>query len=172
MHNGEQPTPHESVAFSEAALAEFNDIVSRYPERRAALLPTLWVAQREFGWISTTVQAYVAELLKLPIAWVEGVVSFYTMFYRRPMGTHHLQVCTNLSCQLRGSDEILDAVERKLGIRCGETTKDNKFSLDRVECLAACGGAPVVQAGDDYIENLDVTKTLELIDRLATGKES
>lgn len=167
-----RPTPHENVSFGEEAMAEFRDIVSRYPERRAALMATLWLAQREFGWISETVEAYVAELLELPIAWVEGVVTFYSMYYKRPMGRHHLQVCTNVSCRLRGAEEVLAAIERKLGIRPGQTTADGSFSLDCVECLAACEGAPVVQAGEEYVENLDVDQALQLVDRLASGKES
>jgi NADH-quinone oxidoreductase subunit E len=159
------------VRFSEEALADYREILTHYPQRRAALMPVLWLAQREFGWLSSEVQAYVAELMELPVAWVEGAVSFYTMYYRRPVGKHHLQVCTNLSCQLRGAEEILSAVRRKLGIEPGETTPDMKFSLERVECLASCGTAPVIQLGGrEYIENLDVDKALALVDRLASGK--
>lgn len=162
----------EQPQFGQEAEEEFTRIVARYPQKRAALMPVLWLAQKEFGWISDPVQAYVAERLELPLAWVEGVVTFYTMFYRRPMGRHHVQVCTNLSCQLRGADDLLAAIRRKLGIGPGETTGDGMFSLDRVECLAACGGAPVVQVGERYIENLDVERALELLERLAAGKES
>jgi len=159
-------------AFNEDALAEYQRILARYPERRAALMAVLWLAQREFGWIGPDVQAYVAELMELPLAWVEGVVSFYTMYYRRPMGKHHIQVCTNLSCQLRGAEEVVSAVRRKLDIGPGETTPDGKFSLDRVECLGSCGTAPVIQLGAGrYFENVDVEKALELIDKLAAGKD-
>ncbi|RMD84445.1 MAG: NAD(P)H-dependent oxidoreductase subunit E [Candidatus Dadabacteria bacterium] len=135
-------------------------------------MAVLWLAQREFGWVGPEVQAYVAELMELPLAWVEGVASFYTMYYRRPMGKHHVQVCTNLSCQLRGAEEVLSAVRRKLDIEPGETTPDGKFSLDRVECLGSCGTAPVIQLGSGpYFENMDVEKALELIDKLAAGKD-
>ncbi len=158
--------------FSEEALAEYREILARYPQRRAALMAVLWLAQREFGWVGPEVQAYVAELMELPLAWVEGVASFYTMYYRRPMGKHHVQVCTNLSCQLRGAEEVLSAVRRKLDIEPGETTPDGKFSLDRVECLGSCGTAPVIQLGSGpYFENMDVEKALELIDKLAAGKD-
>ncbi len=160
-------------AFSEEALAEYREILGRYPQRRAALMPVLWLAQREFGWLSPEVQAYVAGLMELPLAWVEGVVSFYTMFYRRQMGKHHVQVCTNLSCQLRGADEVVSAIRRRLDIGPGETTPDGKFSLDRAECLGSCGTAPVIQIGSgSYVENVDVKSALELIDRLASGKDA
>ena len=163
----------EDVAFGEEALAEYARIVARYPQRRAALMPVLWLAQREFGWLSPQVQAYVAGLMELPRAWVEGVVSFYTMYYRRPMGAHHLQVCTNLSCVLRGAEEVLSAVRRRLEIEPGETTPDGRFSLDRAECLGSCGTAPVIQVGSGpYVENLTVKQALELIERLGRGEEA
>lgn len=153
-------------SFSTEAMAEYERILARYPVPRAALMPVLWLAQREFGWISSEVEAYVASLMELPRAWVEGVVSFYTMYYTRPMGRHHIQICTNLSCRLRGADAIVSAVRRRLGIEPGETTTDMGFSLDTVECLASCGTAPMLQLGDRYVENLNVTAVLELIDEL------
>lgn len=161
------------VAFGPEAMAEYERIIGRYTQRRAALMPVLWLAQREFGWIGTDVQAYVATLMELPVAWVEGVVSFYTMYYRRPMGRHHLQVCTNVSCRLRGADLVLSALRHRLNVEPGETTRDGAFSLDRAECLGSCGTAPVVQIGSGrYVENLDVPAALALVDRLASGKES
>lgn len=159
------------IRFDDEAIAEYERIIARYPQRRAALLPVLWLAQREFGWISEPVQAYVARLMALPVGWVEGVVTFYTMYYRRPMGEHHLQLCTNLSCRLRGADQVLSALRRRLDIEPGETSRDGKFSLDCVECLGSCGTAPVLQIGSgSFVENLDVEKTLSLVDDLAAGK--
>ena len=159
------------VEFSSDAMAEYERIVACYPQRRAALMPVLWLAQREFGWISVEAQAYVARLMELPVAWVEGVVSFYTMYYRRPMGRHHLQICTNVSCRLRGADLVLSALRHRLDIEPGETTRDGEFSLDRAECLGSCGTAPVVQIGSGaYVENVDVACALELVDRLARGE--
>ena len=161
-----------SEAFSEEALAEYQEILGHYPQRRAALMPVLWLAQREFGWISPSVVKYVAALMELPVSWVEGAVSFYTMFYRRPMGQHHIQVCTNLSCQLRGADQVLSAFRRKLAIDPGETTSDARFSLDRAECLGSCGTAPVVQLGSGpFVENVTVDRALKLVDELADGAE-
>jgi len=165
-----KPNP-AAVAFSEAALAEYQEILAHYPQRRAALMPVLWLAQREFKWISSDVMAYVATMMELPIAWVEGAVTFYTMYYTRPMGRHHLQVCTNLSCRLRGADEVLSAIRRTLSIEPGETTPDGKFSLDRAECLGSCGTAPVLQLGSGpFAESLTVAKALDLVARLAAGK--
>jgi len=161
------------VAFKPEAMAEYERIIARYPQRRAALMPVLWLAQREFGWISTDVQQYLATLMGLPLAWIEGVTSFYTMYYRRPMGRHHLQVCTNLSCRLRGADMVLSALRHRLDIGPGETTRDGAFSLDRAECLGSCGTAPVIQIGSGrFVESIDASGALQLVDRLAQGKES
>ena len=154
--------------FSEATLAEYRAILARYPTRRAALMPTLWLAQRDFGWLSEPAMAYVAELMELPLAWVTSVASFYTMYWKQPVGRWHLQMCRNLSCALRGADQIRGAVEAKLGIRHGQVTPDGKFSLEEVECLASCGTAPCLQVNNaEYHENLDVPRTLALIERLA-----
>ena len=153
--------------FSPAAKAKFDEIVTRYPIKRAAIMPTLWLAQEEFGWLSTEVLEYVAELLELSPAFVASVASFYTMYYKRPMGRHHVQVCTNLSCALVGADRIVDCLRERLGLDVGETSADGKFSLSVVECLASCGTAPMMQVNDDYVENLTPERVLELIDRLA-----
>jgi NADH-quinone oxidoreductase E subunit len=155
-----------AVEFSKAALAEYERIVAKYPVKRAAIMPVLWLAQREFRVLTPEVQQYVAGLLGFPLAWVSGVASFYTMYYKKPVGRHHLQVCTNVSCMLRGSDEIVRAIEERLGIGLGQTTADGKFTLDEVECLASCGTAPMMQVNDDYHENLTPETTLELLERL------
>lgn len=154
--------------FSDAALAEYHEILGRYPERRAALMPTLWLAQREFGWLSEPVQRYVAELMELPLAWVTAVTTFYTMYWTTKPGRYHLQICRNLSCALRGSLAIRDAVCARLGIQPGEQTADGRFSIEEVECLASCGTAPVVQVSNgDYHEAMTVERALALVDRLA-----
>jgi NADH-quinone oxidoreductase E subunit len=155
------------VEFSPAAKAKFDTYLTRYPIKRAAIMPTLWLAQEEFGWLSTDVMAYVAELLELPPAFVASVASFYTMYYKRPMGRLHVQVCTNLSCALRGADEIVGCLRDHLGIGVGETTADGRVSLSEAECLGSCGTAPMMQINDDYWENLTPERTLEIVDRLA-----
>jgi NADH-quinone oxidoreductase subunit E len=148
------------IRFSEATRREYQEVLGRYPTRQAALLPTLWMAQREFGWISDEVEDYVARLMR-------AVVSFYTMFYRKPMGRWHLEVCTNLPCRLRGAEQIVDCISRKLGIGPGETTGDGKFSLTEVECLASCGTAPMMQLNHGrYYENLTPESITQLVDEL------
>jgi NADH-quinone oxidoreductase subunit E len=145
--------------------SKVDEIVKRYPEPRAALLPVLWEMQRCKGWIDGECEVWAAERLGTSPAHVHGAVSFYTMYKQKPSGRHHIQVCTTLSCMLRGSDELVGHLEKKLGIRVGETTPDGKFSLVRVECLGSCGTAPMFQLNDDYHENL----TLEKVDQLLDG---
>jgi len=155
------------IQFSAATLAEYHEVLGRYPTRQAALLPTLWMAQREFGWISNEVEEYVARLMELPAAHVRAVVSFYTMFYRQPMGRWHLEVCTNLPCRLRGAEQIVDCISRKLSIGPGQTTADGKFSLSEVECLASCGTAPMLQLSHGrFYENLTPESVTQLVDEL------
>jgi NADH-quinone oxidoreductase E subunit len=162
----------EAIAFSAEALVEYEEILPHYPERRAALMKVLWLAQREFGWISPSVEKYVADLMELPQAWVEGVVSFYTMYWRRPVGKTHLQLCTTLSCYLRGADDLLSAISKRLDIEPGQVTRDGRFSLERAECLGSCGTAPMMQINNDlYYENLNVEIVGEMLDRLERGEE-
>lgn len=156
-----------SVRFSPDAQAEYETIIARYPVRRAAVMPTLWLAQREFGYLSDEVMTYVAELLQLSPAFVASVASFYTMYYKQPMGAYHVQVCTNLTCTLMGANDIVACLERRLGIGLGDTDGTRKFSLSEVECLGSCGTAPMMQINDDFWENLTPESTLEIIDRLA-----
>ena len=137
-------------------------MVARYPQPKAALLPVLWEVQKAKGWIDFEAEGWVAARLGVAPAHVHGCVTFYTMYKPKPTGRYHIQVCTTLSCMLRGSDELLAHVQCKLGIGCGETTPDGKFSLVRVECLGSCDTAPMFQLNDDYHENL----TLESVDRL------
>lgn len=138
------------VEFSAENRRAFEHLLTRYPTKQAAVLPTLWLCQEQFGWISTEVIEYVAKLLELPESHVYGVVSFYTMFYRKPMGKYHVQLCTNVSCMLLGGATILDALREKLGIDLEETTADGLFSLSEVECLAACEMAPMAQVNDEF----------------------
>jgi NADH-quinone oxidoreductase subunit E len=139
-----------------------DSIVDRYPHPKAAMLPVLWEVQKHEGWVSSEAESWVAERLGVSAAHVHGCVTFYTMYKQRPMGKYHIQVCTTLTCMLRGSDELFEHLERKLGIGEGETTPDGKFSLVRVECLGSCGTAPMFQLNDDYHEDL----TLETVDAL------
>jgi NADH-quinone oxidoreductase E subunit len=154
------------VEFTPTAQAKFEQILTRYPIKRAAIMPTLWLAQEEFGWLSNEVLEYVAGLLELSPAFTASVASFYTMYYKQPVGKHHVQVCTNLSCALVGAERIVDCLRKRLGVEVGQTTADGRFTLSVVECLASCGTAPMMQVNDDYWENLTQQSTLDLIDRL------
>lgn len=143
-----------------------DQIVARYPRPQAALLPVLWEMQQRKGWIDGACEAWAGERLGLSPAHVHGAVTFYTMYKQRPSGKYHIQVCTTLSCMLRGSDELLDHLRRKLGIHEGQVTPDGRFSLQRVECLGSCGTAPMFQLNDDYHENLTTEAVDALLDRL------
>ena len=147
---------------------QVDEILTRYPERRAALLPVLWLCQRQNGWISPEVVEYVAERLELSTAIIKGVITFYTMFFDEPVGENVVWVCRTLSCDLRGGKVIQDHLEQKLGCTAGHTSSDGKFTLLKAECLAACGQAPMVQINDYYYENLDV----ELLDRIIDAHAS
>lgn len=137
----------------------------------AAVLPVLWLAQEQFGWISEEVMHYVAELLAVPFSHILGVVTFYTMFNKKPVGKYHIQVCANVSCMLRGSDNLVEHLERELGVRVGETTPDQIFTLDEVECLGSCGTAPMMQVNDDYYDNLTPEKIDRLLDKFKNQKQ-
>ena len=151
--------------FSEENLKKIEELKKRYPTAKALTLPVLWMAQRQFGWISPETMHDVAKLLNLPPSHIYGVVSFYTMFNTEAVGKYHLQICTNVSCQLLGAENIADHVCNRLKIRLGETTPDKKFTVHEVECLGSCGTAPMMQVNDDYYENL----TPENIDTLFTA---
>jgi NADH-quinone oxidoreductase E subunit len=140
---------------SEDFYKEIKKIKPRYPTNQALLLPALHLAQKEFGWVSPEIMDEVAEAIDIPAPVVREVVTFYTMYNLKPVGKYHLQFCTNISCCLRGAEELLHHCESKLGISAGETTKDGRFTINHVECLGACGTAPVVQINDDYYEDVN-----------------
>ena len=155
--------------FSPAAMALVQKIIRRYPEGRqkSALLPVLHLAQAEFGgWLSPETMDYVASILQLPSIEVYEVASFYSMYNLRPVGKCVLEVCRTGPCMLRGSDDIIEYLENKLGIKEGETTPDGMFTLKTVECLASCGTAPMMQVGDHYVENLTCEKLEGILDDL------
>ena len=158
-------------SFSSKEIESIEKIKKRFPEVEAATLPVLWLAQRKFGHTNEHVQELVANTLDLPHAHVHGVATFYTQYYKSPKGKYVLDICTCLSCQLCGAYSILDLVRKKLGIESGETTKDNVFSLQEVECLGACGYAPVLQLNNTtYIHNLTPQKLDQLIEQLKQQK--
>ncbi len=146
--------------------ARLDTIIKRYPEKRAALLPALHLVQEQEGYVSKEAMQYIADYLEVPFGHVLGVVTFYSMFYDKPIGRNHIQVCTNVSCQLLGSGTVVDHIGAYCGIKPGETSKDGKFTLSEVECLGSCGTAPMMQINDDYHENLTVEKLDKILDSL------
>lgn len=155
-----------AMEFSPETLKKFQEIVSRYPKKEAALLPVLYLAQEEFGYLSQEAIEYVAKMMEVPPVRVYGVATFYTMFNKKPIGKYHLQVCRTLSCALVGAEKITASLKTKLGISLGETTPDGKFTLSEVECLASCGTGPMMQINDGYYENLTEEKAEEILKTL------
>ena len=139
----------ESVVFSKATKSKIAELVGRYPRKQGALIPVLYLAQDEFGWLRPEVMQLVATTLELPLATVLATAMFYTMLYKKPVGRFHVQVCTNVSCYLLGSDQLMAVAEDVLGIKAGETTADGLFTLDSVQCLCACDRAPTLQINKD-----------------------
>jgi NADH-quinone oxidoreductase E subunit len=149
---------------SERIKNTINGIRHQFPTEQALLLPLLHEIQEEHGWVSIDSMKAAGEFLNLPLSKVREVASFYTMYKLEPCGKVDVQICTNISCWLNGSDKLVSCAEKKLGIKTGETTKDGKFTLSQVECLASCGTAPVVQMNQDYFENISTEEFSKLLD--------
>ncbi len=161
------------MQFSEHKLQEVQKIVARYPEgkQKSALIPVLHLAQEEFGgWLSSDSMDYVASLLQLEPIEVYEVATFYSMFNLKPVGKYMFEVCQTGPCMLRGSDDIVQYIYDKLGIRPGETTADGLFTLKTVECLGACGYAPMMQLGKHYREHLTKEKIDQIVEEHRGGK--
>ena len=154
--------------FTEDALKKLDAIVKKYPTKKAALLPALWLAQEENdGWIPREAMKDVADYLGLAPADVEGVATFYTMYNKVPIGKYHLEVCHNIVCMAVGADQLIDHIGEKLGVGKGETTPDRKFTLNGAECLGACANAPCMMIHDKYYENVTPAKADAIIEELA-----
>jgi NADH-quinone oxidoreductase E subunit len=154
------------ISFNSEELAQIEKIKSKYPSIRSTIMDVLWLAQKKWGWISPEIIEYIAQLLSVPPSSVEGVVSFYTMYFKKPMGKYHIQVCTNVSCMLLGGDNIYEYIKEKLKIGNLETTQDGKFSLEAVECMGACGESPMIAINEDYYYNVDAAKIDKLLSEL------
>jgi NADH-quinone oxidoreductase subunit E len=157
----------EPRPFPPEALTRIEGILKRYPTRQAALLPVLWVAQETFGWISRESAEEVARILDLPPSHVDGVLTFYTMYNLQPIGKHLLQVCTSISCHLAGAEGLIEHCRKRLGIGLEETTKDGKFTVIEVECIAGCDRAPSMMVNDKYYEPMDTKQLDGLLDQLS-----
>ncbi len=152
--------------FTQENIDRINKEIAKYPVKKPAVMATLYIAQEQNGYISNEVIKEVAAILEMTSEEVLGVVTFYTMYYQKPMGKNHIQVCTNVSCMLRGGYEIWNQVKEKLGIDNMNVTDDQKFSIEEVECMGSCGTAPMLAVNEDYYENLTKEKVEELINTL------
>ena len=152
------------MTLSAGAILQIEKELEKYPadRRQSAVMAALRIAQDEFRWVSKDIMQEIADLLGIPAIHVYEVATFYSMYEHRNVGVHKICVCSNISCQLRGSKEVLDYLKEKTGIGPGETTRDGRISIKEVECLGACGGAPMMQVNKEYYENL----TTESIDSI------
>ena len=148
---------------------EFEKLSKRYPKLDSMMLPALWLVQEQEGWISPEAMIAVADMLSTTPIRVYEVVTFYTMFNTKPIGTHHIEVCKTTSCMLCGSKDIISYLEDTLDIKPGETSKDGQFTLSVVECLGSCGGAPMLAFNGDYVENLTIEKVKNLLKESSNG---
>jgi len=155
------------IKFSPENQKRLNEIRKHYPTSQAAIMPALWLAQEQYGWISKDVMIYVGEILEIPFETILGVVEFYTMYNKKPIGKYHLQVCTNVSCMLCGGYDVFDYLSEKLGVKNGGTTNDGLFTLSEAECLGSCGTAPMMQVNNYYEENLTKDNIDNLINKLS-----
>ncbi|MGO9589630.1 MAG: NADH-quinone oxidoreductase subunit NuoF [Candidatus Acidiferrales bacterium] len=149
---------------------KFNDLVTRYPVKRSALIPMMLYAQDELGHLGDEILEEIARRLDLNIVQVTETLAYYSMLHRKPMGRYHIQVCTNISCMLRGGNELYRHVQKRLGIGNKEVSPSGTFSLEEVECMGACTGAPCMQVNYDFHENLDAAKVDEIFEQLQDGK--
>jgi len=156
---------------SDGFYKEMKKLEPRYPSKVALLLPALHRAQEEYGWLPPEVLDEVGEYIEIHPAQVREVASFYTMYNLKPVGKHHIKVCTNVACALRGAYEVVERCEKKLGIKCGETTPDMKITLHEEECLGAWGTAPAMMLDDDYVEELTPDRVEKIIDQLNSAGE-
>lgn len=148
-------------------LKKIEEVQKKYPTKRSAVLPSLYLAQAEQGYVTKEAMTEIAELLSVPPIQVYESATFYTMYNKKPVGRNHIQVCTNLSCSLLGAEHIVEYISKKIGVSKGQTTEDKRFTLSTVECLGSCGTAPMMQINDDYHEDLTEEKIDKILDGLS-----
>jgi len=157
-------TQEYQAVFTGKVRAQLDEILARYPVKQAALLPALWLVQRERGWISDRNMTEVAEVLDITPAYVKGVVTFYTMYHQHPVGKNFVQVCTTSPCNICGAEDVVKAFLEQTGARdLGATSPDGKWTVIEVECLGACGFATPVLINDDFIESVTPTQVTDLV---------
>jgi len=150
--------------FNETIIKEIDEIRAKYPDRKSALLPALYIAQREFGWLSNEAMESVAKALNVPEAFVRGTASFYSMFRHKPVGRNLIQLCTNISCMILGSEKLVDFLKAEYGVEPDGTTEDGRFSLVIMECIGACGTAPAMLVNTDFHDNLSEKRIKEILE--------
>ena len=151
--------------FNDTVIKEIDEIRQKYPDRKSALLPSLYIAQREFGWLSHEAMTCVAKSLNLPEALVRGTASFYSMFKHKPVGRNLIQLCTNVSCMILGAEKLKDFLITRYGIQPNGTSDDGRFSLVEMECIGACGTAPAMLVNTDFYEDLTEKNIVEILDK-------
>lgn len=151
------------MTLSDAALREIDQVRRKFPEPKGALIPALYIAEREFGWLSAAALLSLAEALDLPPALVRGTATFYHLYRHREMGRHLIQLCTNVSCMILGAEELQEMLERKYGLVPGGTTEDGRFSLLIMECIGVCEGAPAMQIDTDLYQDLTEERLDEIL---------
>ena len=156
----------DTIAFTDAAQREVDSLFARYPNKRAATLPVLHIAQREFGYLSDPVIEYCSAFLETPPIELKNTITFYTMFFTGEVGRHIIWVCHTLSCALGGAAAVVDHLKKRLQIEVGETTPDKMFTLFKAECLGSCDTAPVLQINDRYYEKLTIQQLDGILDDL------
>lgn len=163
----EAVVPDEIATFTSEVIGEMDRIIAKFPVKRSALIPLMFIVQRERdGYLDPPGVAFLADKLGIRITDVWEVATFYSMINTEPVGRHHIQICRTLSCKIMGADKLTEHCARKLGIKPGETTVDKRFSLSEVECLGSCGTAPMMQIGFDYYEDLTTEKLDQILDSL------
>lgn len=167
----EAKVPEEIAVFSPEVEAEIDRHLTKYPVKRSAILPLMFIVQRERGgWLDPPGVAYLAARLGVRITDIWEVATFYSMINTEPVGRYHVQICKTLSCKIMGEPKITEHVCRRLGVKPGETTEDGQFSVSLVECLGSCGTAPMMQIGFDYYENLTTEKVDDILDKCRSGE--
>lgn len=151
--------------FKDTVLKEIDEIRAKYPDHKSALLPVLYVAQREFGWLSNEAMLCVSKTLNIPAAVVRGTASFYSMFKHEQAGRHMIQLCTNVSCMILGAEGLLDFLKNNYGLEPGGTSRDDRFSLVIMECIGACGTAPAMLVDTDSYDNLTEQRIEEILEK-------
>ncbi|MBL4874573.1 MAG: NAD(P)H-dependent oxidoreductase subunit E [Rhodobacteraceae bacterium] len=165
-------TTDRNIASITAEMAdEVKEVAKRYPSKRSAIMPALYLAQDKYGTVDEVVYQAISEMLDVPEIWVFEVASFYSMYNRKELGKYHIQFCTNVSCMLLGADEVLANIKNRLGIETGETTDDRLFTLSSVECIGACDVAPVMIVNEKYYNNLTDGRVAEILDQLENDIE-